>query len=60
VPAKGTATIKLKLNAAGRALLRAAHGKLNATLELVKSSPSPPATQHKSVHLSLAAKANKR
>ena len=59
VPADGVATIKLRLNAAGRALLKAAHGRLNATLELVKSSPSPAATEHATVHLKLKAKTKK-
>jgi hypothetical protein len=46
-----TATIKLTLNATGKALLKAAHGRLSATLEIVKSSSSPVATQHETVQL---------
>ncbi len=55
VPAGGTATIKLKLNAVGRSLLHAAHGRLSATLAIVKSSPSPSVTLEKGVHLDLKA-----
>jgi len=36
-----TATIELKLNRAGRALLGAHHGRLSATLSILKSSPAP-------------------
>jgi hypothetical protein len=46
-----TATIKLKLNAAGRALLNADHGRLSASLTLLKSSPAPSQTQTEKVHL---------
>jgi hypothetical protein len=46
-----TATIKLTLNAAGKALLKAAHGRLSVTLETLKSSPSPVATQTEAAHL---------
>jgi alpha-tubulin suppressor-like RCC1 family protein len=52
IPAGKTATVKLTLNAAGKALLQAAHGKLSATLTILKSSPSPSSTQSVSVHLS--------
>jgi microcystin-dependent protein len=48
-----TPTIKITLNAIGRALLSAAHGHLNATLTILKTSPSPSNTQTKSVHLTL-------
>lgn len=51
IPAGKTATVKLKLNAAGRALLKAHHGKLTATLTIVKSSPSPTSTARKTVHI---------
>jgi hypothetical protein len=46
-----SATIKVKVNAAGRALLKAHHGKLTATLTITKSSPSPASMAHKTVHL---------
>ncbi len=36
-----TATIELKLNAAGRSLLKAAHGRLDASLTVVETSPAP-------------------
>jgi len=44
-------SISVKLNAAGRALLRAGHGRLNASLLLVKSSPAPLLAQTASVRL---------
>jgi len=44
-------TVRLKLGAAGRALLSEAHGHLGATLEIVKSSPSPSKTQMRVVRL---------
>ncbi len=46
-----TATIKLTLNAAGKALLSADHGRLGATLSILKSSPAPSQTHTASVHL---------
>jgi hypothetical protein len=52
--ANGTATIELKLNTTGRDLLRSDHGKLSATLEIVKSAPTPAATQHDGVELTAA------
>jgi hypothetical protein len=51
IPLGKTVIIKLKLNATGRALLSAAHGRLNATLTILTTSPSPRSTQTKSVHL---------
>jgi Bacterial Ig-like domain (group 3) len=51
IPAGKSAPVPLTLNAAGRALLRADHGRLNATLAILTSSPAPPRTQHMSVHL---------
>ena len=52
IPAGGTATVKLTLNSPGKALLKAAHGHLSATLTIVKSFPSPSSTRTESVHLS--------
>jgi hypothetical protein len=46
-----TATVKLELNRAGRALLGADHGRLAATLLLLKSSPAPSQTHTDSIHL---------
>ncbi len=48
IPAGRTVTIKLKLNGTGRTLLSAAHGHLNASLTILRSSF---ATQTNSVHL---------
>ena len=53
ISAGKTTTIKIMLNATGRVLLSAAHGHLNATLTILKSSPPPAATQTASVHLAL-------
>jgi PKD domain len=46
-----TGTITLKLNAAGRSQLRAAHGRLRAILTIVKSSPAPAVTQTRGVQV---------
>jgi len=51
IPAGKTVTIKLTLNTAGKALLGADHGRLGATLSIVKSSPAPWQTHTDSVHL---------
>jgi IPT/TIG domain/FG-GAP repeat len=44
-------TVKVKLNAAGRALLRATHGKLRASLVVLRLAPGPPRAQSASVRL---------
>jgi len=51
VPAGKAATIELKPSAAGRALLRATHGRLIARLTVLKSSPVPSQTHTESVRL---------
>jgi hypothetical protein len=51
VAAGKTATIKLTLNASGRAALSAAHGRLTASLTISKTSPSPSTKQTVTVHL---------
>jgi hypothetical protein len=53
------ATIKLPLEKSGRALLRAAHGHLSATLTIVRSAPTPEKTRTEHVHLEQQAAANK-
>jgi hypothetical protein len=62
IAAGKTATVKFTLNATGRALLSAAHGRLAATLTILKSAPAPAATQTESLHLvqHKAIKAKKR
>ena len=50
IPAGKTATVKLTLNAVGRALLGAAH-ELSATLTISKSSPAPSQTHTSDVRL---------
>ena len=60
VSAGKTTIIKLALNAIGRSLLSADHGRLNATLTLLKSSPAPAQTHTENVRLLRAtAKAGK-
>jgi hypothetical protein len=53
-------TVKLTLDAAGRALLSAHHGHLNASLKILKSLPVPARTRTEKVYLvPPAAKAKK-
>jgi hypothetical protein len=51
IQAGKSAIIAFKLNAAGRSLLGAAHGHLNTSLTVIKSSPAPLQTHTDSVHL---------
>jgi hypothetical protein len=51
IPAGKTAVVEIELDAAGRALLRADHGRLSATLTVLKSSPAPLQTHIESVRL---------
>jgi hypothetical protein len=44
-------TVKLDLNATGRALLVSAHGRLRASLAILELAPSPKNTQTKAVRL---------
>ncbi len=44
-------TVKLKLNATGRALLSSDHGHLSASLAILELAPSPKNTQTKTTHL---------
>jgi len=62
IPAGKTATVTLTLIAAGLALLKTDHGKLSASITILKSSPSPTSTQHKRIQLvqKTATKAKKR
>jgi hypothetical protein len=62
IPAGKTATVTLTLTVPGRALLKSDHGKLSASLTILKSSPSPTSTQHKTVELAqkTATKAKKQ
>jgi hypothetical protein len=48
-----TATIRLRLDSAGRALLGADHGRLSASLTVLKFSPSPSQTHDENVQLVL-------
>jgi hypothetical protein len=51
IAANRTTTIELALNRAGRTLLAEAHGHLNASLTIIKTSPSPAGTQARPVRL---------
>jgi hypothetical protein len=51
IPPGKTRTVELELNAAGRALLSADHGRINASLTILESSHSPAQTTVYSVHL---------
>jgi hypothetical protein len=51
IPAGRTAIVELKLNAAGRALLNADPGRLNASLTVLKASPAPSHTHTEKVQL---------
>ena len=46
-----TQAVSLKLTARGRALLRAGHGRLDAGLTILKSSPAPSQTHNETVRL---------
>jgi hypothetical protein len=51
IPAGATATVELTLNARGRVLLKADHGRLGAMLTISKSSPAPAQTRNQEVRL---------
>jgi hypothetical protein len=51
IPAGKTEVVTITLTTAGRALLKAGHGKLSASLTILKSSPAPASTKRKSVLL---------
>jgi hypothetical protein len=51
IPAGKSGVVTIKLTAAGRALLKAGHGKLSASLTILKSSPAPASTARETVQL---------
>jgi hypothetical protein len=51
IPTGRTVNVELRLDAAGRALLKADRGMLNANLTIVESSAGSASTQHASIHL---------
>jgi hypothetical protein len=51
IPAGRTVTVELKLGATGRALLGVDHGRLAATLTILKSVPLPSQTHNENVQL---------
>jgi hypothetical protein len=53
IAASTAATVKIMLDSTGRALLSAAHGHLNATLTILRTSPPPNKTQSQHVQLDL-------
>lgn len=55
-----TAAVEFELNARGRALLRADHGRLNARLTILKTSPAPSQTHTEKVRLVRSARPRAR
>jgi hypothetical protein len=53
IPPGAVRTVRVKLNAAGRALLKAGHGRLGASIAIVKLSPGPAQARTASVRLVL-------
>jgi Trypsin len=53
IPTGKTVTITLHLDAAGRALLKAAHGRLSASLTIIEYSEGSKRARHESIHLVL-------
>ncbi len=51
IPRSVTTTVRLALNASGKALLGANHGRLTSTLSLLKSLPKPSQARTYTVHL---------
>jgi hypothetical protein len=51
IPGDEAKTLRIDLNAAGRALLSADHGRLRARLEILEVAPGPVSTQTKTVRL---------
>jgi hypothetical protein len=51
IPAGKSGVVTITLTAAGRLLLKAGHGRLSASLTIVKSFPSPTSTERESVQL---------
>jgi hypothetical protein len=53
IPGDDTKTVKIDIDAGGRALRSGDHGHLEASLAILELAPSPANTQTKSVHLSV-------
>jgi hypothetical protein len=51
IPAGKSTTVKIQLDPAGRTLLNADHGRLSASLTILKSSPAPVQTHSEDVRL---------
>jgi hypothetical protein len=51
IPAGKASTVRIKLNAAGRSLLAAQHGRLTVTLTILQSSPGPSHTRTQTIRL---------
>ncbi len=51
IPSGKTAVVTITLTSLGRALLKAGHGKLSASLTILKSSPAPTNTKRESIQL---------
>jgi hypothetical protein len=58
LPVEGTKVVRLKLDSVGRALLSAAHGRLNASLSILRLFPGPSVAQTEAVHLTRATRSS--
>ncbi len=58
LPIEGTKIVRLKLDSVGRALLSAAHGRLSASLSIVRLFPGPSAAQTEAVQLTRATRSS--
>jgi phosphodiesterase/alkaline phosphatase D-like protein len=58
LPVEGTKIVRLKLDSVGRALLSAAHGRLSASLSILKLFPGPSAAQTEAVQLTRATRSS--
>ncbi len=58
LPVEGTKIVRLKLDSVGRALLSAAHGRLSASLSIVRLFPGPSAAQTEAVQLTRATRSS--
>jgi trimeric autotransporter adhesin len=60
IPSGNIRVVRLKLNGAGRALLNAGHGRLSASLAILKLFPGPSQSQTETVHLAQEARSSSK
>jgi hypothetical protein len=58
LPVEGRKIVRLELDSVGRALLSAAHGRLSASLSIVRLFPGPSAAQTEAVQLTRATRSS--